>query len=118
MWRDAPNEPTMITVVRLLLGFWLFISGGPAFAENYPVKPSRRVSAAHPPPNGFDHMATRGDVSRNRFVQLYLASNRILAVAAINSAREIRSAKRLMTSSKLTMPERLADQAIDLGQLV
>jgi 3-phenylpropionate/trans-cinnamate dioxygenase ferredoxin reductase subunit len=69
-------------------------------------------------PNSSDDVLTRGDPSRDQFVQFYLANNRLVAAAAINSPREIRSAKRLMKSSKLVSAGKLADQAVDLGQLV
>ena len=43
MWRDALNEPTITTVVRMLFGLWLFVTGGAAFAENYPVRPIKLI---------------------------------------------------------------------------
>jgi tripartite-type tricarboxylate transporter receptor subunit TctC len=43
MWRDALNEPTITTLLRMLFGLSLFVSGGAAFAENYPVRPIKLI---------------------------------------------------------------------------
>ena len=43
MRRDVLNQPTMTTLVRVLLGAWLFISGGAASAEDYPLKPIKLI---------------------------------------------------------------------------
>lgn len=43
MRRDALSEPKLTTLVRVLLGAWLFISGGAALAEDYPVKPIKLI---------------------------------------------------------------------------
>src|SRR5262245_64212393 len=39
---DALSGPKLMTLVRTLLGAWLFISGA-AFAEDYPVKPIKLI---------------------------------------------------------------------------
>jgi tripartite-type tricarboxylate transporter receptor subunit TctC len=43
MWRDALNESTITTLLRMLFGLSLFVSGGAAFAENYPVRPIKLI---------------------------------------------------------------------------
>ena len=43
MRRDALSEPKLTTLMQILLGAWLFISGGSAFAEDYPVKPIKLI---------------------------------------------------------------------------
>ena len=43
MWRAILNEPTITTLVRMLFGLSLFVSGAAAFAENYPVRPIKLI---------------------------------------------------------------------------
>ena len=43
MRRDSLREPKLAILMHVLLGAWLFISGGAAFAEDYPVKPIKLI---------------------------------------------------------------------------
>src|SRR5262249_28652852 len=128
---DCTNQPNDFVRRRIRLESW-------ANAQNQAIAAAKAVTDSGTPyqevpwfwsdqyhvniqilglPNGCDRVATRCGPSRDQFLKFYLANDRIVAVAAINSAGEIRSVKRLMKSSKPASPEKLADQALDLGQL-
>ena len=43
MRRPVLNQPTIMTLLRIVLGAWLFTTGGAAFAGDYPVKPIKLI---------------------------------------------------------------------------
>lgn len=69
-------------------------------------------------PHKSDASVIRGDPARDQFLEFFLVSDgRIEAVAAINSPRELRFAKRLMQMNKPIDRARLADPAVSLQDL-
>jgi 3-phenylpropionate/trans-cinnamate dioxygenase ferredoxin reductase subunit len=59
----------------------------------------------------------RGDRAKDQFLEFFLAGGRIAAVAAVNSPRDLRFAKRLMQIGRPIDPARLADPAVTLQDL-
>jgi hypothetical protein len=43
MRRPLLNQPTIMTLLRIVLGASLFTTGGAAFAEDYPVRPIKLI---------------------------------------------------------------------------
>ena len=60
----------------------------------------------------------RGDPFSGKFLVFHISAGRIVGVSAVNSARELRAAKRLMGSPRTPDLEALADPAADLAALV
>ena len=69
-------------------------------------------------PERFDEAVTRGDPAKAPFVRFFLAGGMIEAVAAANSPRELRIAKRLMQMKRAATPAQLADPAFNLQALL
>jgi 3-phenylpropionate/trans-cinnamate dioxygenase ferredoxin reductase component len=63
-------------------------------------------------------VVTRGDTAGDQFLQFYLTKDRIEAVAAVNNARELRYAKRLMQAGKAVPAEKLWDSGIGMQELI
>lgn len=68
-------------------------------------------------PHKTDASVVRGDRSKDQFLEFFLADGRIEAVAAVNSPRDLRFAKRLMQVDKPVDAARLADPAVSLQDL-
>ena len=65
-----------------------------------------------------DRVVLRGDPSTNSFAAFYLRDGNLLAVDAVNSPKEFMLGKRLIMQRAAPAPERLADPATDLGELL
>lgn len=68
-------------------------------------------------PHKTDQSVVRGDRAKDQFLEFFLADGKIEAVAAVNSPRELRFAKRLIQIDKPLDPTRLADPATSLQDL-
>ncbi|HTP84434.1 MAG TPA: FAD-dependent oxidoreductase [Alphaproteobacteria bacterium] len=68
-------------------------------------------------PHKTDTSIVRGDRAKDQFLEFFLANGTIEAVAAVNSPRDLRFAKRLMQIDKPIDPARLADMAVTLQDL-
>jgi len=69
-------------------------------------------------PHKSDKSVVRGDRAKDQFLEFFLLPDgRIEAVAAINSPRDLRFAKRLLQVNKPVDPARLADTAVTLQDL-
>lgn len=68
-------------------------------------------------PHKSDASVVRGDRAKDQFLEFFLAGGKIEAVAAVNSPRDLRFAKRLMQIDKPIDPARLADTAVTLQDL-
>ena len=68
-------------------------------------------------PHKSDKSVVRGDKAKDQFLEFFLYEGKIEAVAAINSPRDLRFAKRLMQINKPIDPQRLADTAVTLQDL-
>ena len=69
-------------------------------------------------PHKSDKSVVRGDRTKDQFLEFFLLSDgRIEAVAAINSPRDLRFAKRLLQINKPVDAARLADPAVTLQDL-
>lgn len=69
-------------------------------------------------PHAYDDVVTRGEPERHQFLQFFLSSGRVKAVAAINNPRDLRVSKRLMQSGKAIRGSALADTAKSLQEIV
>ena len=65
-----------------------------------------------------DQVVVRGDAASRSFVAFYLLGSRLLAVDAINSPKEFMLGKRLIMQHAEPSPDRLADPATDLAELL
>jgi 3-phenylpropionate/trans-cinnamate dioxygenase ferredoxin reductase subunit len=68
-------------------------------------------------PHKSDASVVRGDRAKDQFLEFFLADGKIEAVAAVNSPRDLRFAKRLMQIDQPIDPARLADTAVTLQDL-
>ena len=68
-------------------------------------------------PHKTDASVVRGDRAKDQFLEFFLFEGTIEAVAAINSPRDLRFAKRLMQIDKPIDPARLADVSVPLQDL-
>jgi len=68
-------------------------------------------------PHKSDASVVRGDRAKDQFLEFFLADGKVEAVAAVNSPRDLRFAKRLMQIDKPIDPQRLADTAVTLQDL-
>jgi 3-phenylpropionate/trans-cinnamate dioxygenase ferredoxin reductase subunit len=68
-------------------------------------------------PHKSDVSVTRGDPATDKFLEFFLYDGRIEAVAAINNARDLRMAKRLLQSGKEVDRTKLADPMAPLQSL-
>ena len=60
----------------------------------------------------------RGDPASGKFLVFHIAGGRVTGVSAVNAARELRAAKRLIGSVRPADLAALADPAADLAALV
>jgi 3-phenylpropionate/trans-cinnamate dioxygenase ferredoxin reductase subunit len=68
-------------------------------------------------PSG-DIDVVRGDPASGKFLVFHISGGRVVGVSAVNAARELRAAKRLIGSERTADPEALADPTVDLAALV
>lgn len=68
-------------------------------------------------PHKSDASVVRGDRAKDQFLEFFLLDGKIEAVAAVNSPRDLRFAKRLMQMNKAVDRQRLADTAVGLQDL-
>jgi 3-phenylpropionate/trans-cinnamate dioxygenase ferredoxin reductase subunit len=68
------------------------------------------------PAGEFDVM--RGDPASGKFLVFHVTGGRVTGVSAVNAARELRAAKRLIGSARPADLDALADPAADLAALV
>lgn len=65
-----------------------------------------------------DRIVLRGDPESRAFSGFFLAGDgRLTACAAVNRARDLAAARKLLQSERLVSPEQLADDSFDLKQL-
>lgn len=64
-----------------------------------------------------DVVVIRGDPATQRFAAFYLRERKIVAVNAVNSAKDFVGGKRLIMEGRVPDPGRLADPAIPLAQV-
>ena len=69
-------------------------------------------------PEGWTETVTRGDREAGEFLVFYLKDGRIDGAAAINAARDIRFARRLMAAGKIVDSAQLADPDVKLQALL
>ena len=69
-------------------------------------------------PENWDAVATRGDPAEGSFLTMYLSGGKIIGAIAVNNARDIRFAKRLMAAEKLVSPDDLANPDIKMQALL
>ncbi|HVY65768.1 MAG TPA: FAD-dependent oxidoreductase [Gammaproteobacteria bacterium] len=62
-----------------------------------------------------DHVVLRGDPAARSFAAFYLRDGALLAVDAVNNAREFAHAKKLVAARARLAPEILRDASVDLG---
>jgi 3-phenylpropionate/trans-cinnamate dioxygenase ferredoxin reductase subunit len=66
---------------------------------------------------GYDQTIVRGDPESGRFALYYLARGELLAVDAINSAKDFMTGKKWIGEHKHPDPVRLADPTVDLKSI-
>jgi 3-phenylpropionate/trans-cinnamate dioxygenase ferredoxin reductase subunit len=64
-----------------------------------------------------DHVVLRGDPASRKFAAYYLRDGAVVAVNAVNSAKDFIGGRKLITEGKKPDPARLADPAIALAEL-
>lgn len=69
-------------------------------------------------PENWDAVATRGDPAEGSFLTMYLSGGKIIGAIAVNNARDIRFAKRLMAAEKVVSPDDLANPDIKMQALL
>jgi len=69
-------------------------------------------------PLSFDHAVTRGDADSGSFTLFYLDGDKIAGVNAVNTAKDIAVARRLMAGGRTVDPKALADTAVPLRSLL
>jgi 3-phenylpropionate/trans-cinnamate dioxygenase ferredoxin reductase subunit len=69
-------------------------------------------------PSAAHEIVLRGALAADRFVLFFLAERRLAAVAAVNSGRELRIAKRLIETGREIEPAALADETRPLQALL
>ncbi len=69
-------------------------------------------------PLSFDHAITRGDADSGSFTLFYLDDDKIAGVNAVNAAKDIAVARRLMAGGRTVDPKVLADTAVPLRALL
>jgi 3-phenylpropionate/trans-cinnamate dioxygenase ferredoxin reductase subunit len=67
--------------------------------------------------NDYDQVVIRGDMAEHSFAVFYLRQGQLLAVDAINSAREFMLGKKLVAAKAVFDPEQLADDSLDFKTL-
>lgn len=67
---------------------------------------------------GYDEVVMRGDPTQRSFACLYLQKGRLIATDAVNAPREFVQSKAIIAARKTVNPEKLADTAIPLKDLV
>ncbi len=68
---------------------------------------------------GYDHLVLRGDMEQGRKLSVfYFAGEQLLAVDAVNSPQEFMFSKRALTQGATLDPERLADPAVPMRDLL
>jgi 3-phenylpropionate/trans-cinnamate dioxygenase ferredoxin reductase subunit len=66
---------------------------------------------------GYDEVVVRGDPDTAKFALYYLAQGELLAVDAINSAKDFMTGKKWIAERKRPDPAKLADPDVDLKTL-
>ena len=69
-------------------------------------------------PENWDEIATRGNQADNEFMTVYLKDNKIIGAIAVNCARDLRFAKRLMQAEKPVPTSDLIDTSIKMQALL
>ena len=69
-------------------------------------------------PSGYDTTILRGSPCSQTFAAFHLRERRVIAVEAVNKAREFLACKKLVVSGVQVDPSRLADEKIDLTSLI
>lgn len=69
-------------------------------------------------PENWDSVATRGDPAEGSFLTMYLTDGKIVGAIAVNNARDIRFAKRLMLAEKIVSADDLANPDIKMQALL
>jgi 3-phenylpropionate/trans-cinnamate dioxygenase ferredoxin reductase subunit len=69
-------------------------------------------------PSKFDRIVMRGERAKDQFLEFFLLGNKIEAVAAINSPRDLRFAKRAMQQNKDVDAARLEDVSVSLQEIL
>ena len=69
-------------------------------------------------PENWDDVATRGHPAEGSFLTMYLTGGKIVGAIAVNNARDIRFAKRLMAAEKIVSPDDLANPDIKMQALL
>lgn len=64
---------------------------------------------------GYDRVVLRGDPAERKFAAYYLRDGRLIAVDAVNSAKDFLLGKRLVAQGVMPAPERIEDTAADLA---
>lgn len=66
---------------------------------------------------GYDQHIVRGDPAENKFAVFYLKDGQLIAVDAINSPPEFLMSKKLIAAGARPLPERLADQSVNMKDI-
>ena len=69
-------------------------------------------------PENWDEIATRGNPADGTFLTVYLRENRVIGAIAINNARDLRFAKRLMQAGKLVSVADIENTSIKMQTLL
>lgn len=69
-------------------------------------------------PEAWDEVATRGDPADGSFLTMYLTDGKIVGAIAINNARDLRFAKRLMQAEKVVSSADLSNAEIKMQALL
>jgi 3-phenylpropionate/trans-cinnamate dioxygenase ferredoxin reductase subunit len=69
-------------------------------------------------PENWDEVVTRGDPAEGSFLTMYRSEGRIIGAIAVNNARDIRFAKRLMQAGKVVSADDLANPDIKMQALL
>ena len=67
---------------------------------------------------GYDDVVVRGDPAERKFAAFYLRDSRLLSTDAINSPQEFVLSKKLIVAGKPVDPDRLADPAVPMKEIV
>ena len=111
-WENAQNQA--IATAKSMLDAGSAYSEIPWFwSDQYDVN-IQRIGM----PEGWTETITRGDREAGQVILLYLEDGQIDGAAAINSPRDIRFARRLMTGGKVVDPNQLANPDIKLQTLL
>ncbi|ABE36826.1 FAD dependent oxidoreductase family protein [Paraburkholderia xenovorans LB400] len=111
-WANAQNQA--IATARSMLGKYTPYSEIPWFWSNQYDVNLQFLGFARPE----DEVVVRGDVASDRFSLFFLSSDRISAMIAANSMKDIRAGKRLIERGISVSPDRLADPSQSLQDLL